>query len=255
MGFSLLQIQLLMVQNKIKYSESSFKLLIDSLNKFRNINVYVMDIINSSLMYQNYGFSFELLESYIDDKIKRGKQEQVMILFESVRDQFLNEKMKYSVETMDEEQKDQQKQIQNEKTRQMLKQVYRQLIRKLNRDYKSLKWSQLLLQDMVNNKMNLESEDYENLIDAHRMNPAHIIRIYKNMTADESILIDAKMMSHFMKVVYVNEDKMIDFFEKMMKDYIFSQRMQIDIDLVIEAAKVFTKIRNNTLFVEFIEFL
>jgi len=30
-----------------------------------------------------------------------------MILFESVRDQFLNEKMKYSVETMDEEQKDQ----------------------------------------------------------------------------------------------------------------------------------------------------
>lgn len=70
--------------------------------------------------------------------------------------------------------------------------------------------------------MNLESEDYENLIDAHRMNPAHIIRIYKNMTADESILIDAKMMSHFMKVVYVNEDKMIDFFEKMMKDYIFS---------------------------------
>jgi len=56
-------------------------------------------------------------------------------------------------------------------------------------------------------------------------------------------------------VISVNGTEMADFFEKMLRDYIFSHRMQLSIGMVLEAAKVFLKIKNNTLFTEFIDFL
>ena len=70
-GFSLLQIQLLMIQNGIKYDEDSFKAVVESLNKYRNINIYLIHIITGSLNNQDYRFSFQLLENYIDDKIQK----------------------------------------------------------------------------------------------------------------------------------------------------------------------------------------
>lgn len=178
-----------------------------------------------------------------------------MILFEKMRDQLLNEKVKYQNDNMTEEQKEQMKQQQLKKNRTDLKEIYRSLIRKFNMDYKALKWSQLLLQDMVNQKLKLEPQDYENLISAHRMNPAHVIRIYKNITAEEGILVDPYIMKQFFRVISVNGTEMADFFEKMLRDYIFSHRMQLSIGMVLEAAKVFLKIKNNTLFTEFIDFL
>lgn len=133
--------------------------------------------------------------------------------------------------------------------------MYRELIAKFNQNHKALRWSQLLIQDMQNQKFEFNTYDYQNLIAAHRMNPAHIIRIYKNLTADEKVIIDTKIMKQFLKVVQINDTQMAEFYEKLMKEYILSKRMPVTIDIVNEINKVFCKIRNNTLFTEFIDFL
>ena len=87
------------------------------------------------------------------------------------------------------------------------------------------------------------------------MNPAHIIRIYKNLTGDEGVIIDESIMKQFLKVIQINDGDMADFYGKLMKEYIMSKRMPITINLVNEINKTFCKVKNHTLFSEFIDFL
>ncbi len=71
----------------------------------------------------------------------------------------------------------------------------------VNKKREALLYSQLLHQDMVNNKLKIENQDYINQIDSFRNSPGQVVRIYKNIVQDKDMLIDSNIMDAFLRVV------------------------------------------------------
>lgn len=247
---------MLLVQNKVPVSEKSLGVMLKTMGDFKNLQDFLQDIIVKNVEYQGYEFKFSLVKDYLEKMLEKGEYETMMVLFEKIRDFQMARKATIdrgiakdlsAVEKLQEAFR-----VEN---RGKLQSLYREMIVVVNKKKEALLYSQLLHQDMVNNKLKIESQDYINQIDSFRNSPAQVVRIYKNIVQDQEMLIDSAIMDAFLRVVQQNRVNLKDFFEKLFRDYILSGILPLSNQTICNLNFTFARLKEQSLLSEFLNFM
>lgn len=284
MGLTTVEFLQLIMQNNIIIRESSAKILLTFVGKFKTISEDIEELYKNLLKTYDWPHNFEFLEGYLDMLIAQNKSEIYMKLFENIKEFLLirrkgnNEEenpeqaqktetdkaTNENVEIKDNEELEQKKIDEanlnledNKEEKQHKSEVhsfYIDFVACLNRN-KEFKFAKLVFYDFLNQKFSLVQRDYINGLIAFTDSGEEFLVLFNRYKETPFFVMNEELFKILVGAVNANPVELMSIFDEILENYIYTKKFQMSLNNLNNFIFTFARTRKFFEFTNFLRFV
>lgn len=251
LGLTLVEISILLVQNKVSLSFEGAKSIFNELKNYKGVADDIEHVMRLFLKEYSWDFDISLIEHHIENLIKSKRDDKYLLFFEKTKDFLLTRRTKPKTENADGAES-----IESLNARKLaaVHGFYRGMIGRLN-DASELRFSKLVFLNMKKEEFPLESIDYILGLGGFIDSPEEFINLFKeyrskfpNEFVDSYFYLIAKATGQNAKVMY-------EFFDEKLQEYVYGEKIELRYSLIHLILMTMNKAKKYIDFCNFLKFM